>query len=60
MAEIDHHAQWRVFIEKEGLHGLANVPMELFDKIPHKDLRLTLINAKQIITGLLKEVGLME
>ena len=60
MSEIDHHKQWRVFIEAEGLHGLVNVPTEVFDKIPHKDLRLGLINAKQTIDGLLREVGLIK
>ena len=58
MNQVDHHLQWRTFIEKEGLHGLVNIPFELFDKIPMKDLRLKLINAKQVIEGLLKETGL--
>ena len=57
--KFDHHTVWRTFLQENGLHGLINVPMQQFDKIDDKDLRLRLINAKQIIEGLLKELNLV-
>ena len=59
MNQFDHHAIWKTFIQENGLHGLVNVPMEMFDKIEGKDLRLKLINAKQVNEGLLKELSLL-
>jgi len=58
--KFDHHAIWKTFIQENGIHGLVNVPVEMFDKIDEKDLRLLLINAKQVNEGLLKELGLIK
>ena len=59
MKKFDHHTIWRTFIQENGLHGLVNVPTAQFDKVDDKDLRLLLINSKQVIDGLLKELQLI-